>query len=240
MLIKTTLEFFVDSFIQAFQTWLFKLISESSIPHWEYRFTSKKFTYSSIFVIGVFSKTFNIVDLEIARPYDNNFDKKKIIDKAFVLAFKELISKLTISEDSKNLKTNNLKVIESLVDSFTIVDEQIIKKKYIAKFEVNFNKKQIKTAVNFILENKKFSIIRIDGEIGSGKTTIIKALSESLGVTENVSSPTYSLVNEYFINKKSKIFHFDFFRLKDSSEALDIGLEDYLESNHLCILEFAL
>ena len=104
--------------------------------------------------------------------------------------------------------------------------------------EVVFNKKQIKNAVNFILENKKFSIIRIDGEIGSGKTTIIKALSESLGVTENVSSPTYSLVNEYFINKKSKIFHFDFFRLKDSSEALDIGLEDYLESNHLCILEW--
>ena len=57
--------------------------------------------------------------------------------------------------------------------------------------EIIFNKKQIKTAVNFILENKKFSIIRIDGEIGSGKTTIIKALSESLGVTENVSSPTY-------------------------------------------------
>ena len=97
-----------------------------------------------------FSKTFNIVDLEIASPYDNNFDKKKIIDQAFVLAFKELISKLTISEDSKNLKTNNLKVIESLVDSFTIVDEKFIKKKYIAKFEVNFNKKEV---LRF-LENK--------------------------------------------------------------------------------------
>jgi tRNA threonylcarbamoyladenosine biosynthesis protein TsaE len=105
--------------------------------------------------------------------------------------------------------------------------------------EVIFNKQQIKTAVNFILENKKFSIIRIDGEIGSGKTTIIKALSKSLGVTENVSSPTFTLVNEYLINKKSKIFHFDFFRLKDPSEALDIGLEDYLESNHLCILEWS-
>ena len=104
--------------------------------------------------------------------------------------------------------------------------------------EIIFNENQIKTAVNFILENKKYSIIRIDGEIGSGKTTLIKSLCKSLGVIENVSSPTFSLVNEYLINKKDKIFHFDFYRIKNSHEALDIGLEDYLESNHLCILEW--
>ena len=104
--------------------------------------------------------------------------------------------------------------------------------------EIIFNENQIKTAVNFILENKKFSIIRIDGEIGSGKTTLIKSLCKSLGVRENISSPTFSLVNEYLINKKDKIFHFDFYRIKNSHEALDIGFEDYLESNHLCILEW--
>ncbi len=104
--------------------------------------------------------------------------------------------------------------------------------------EIIFNENQIKTAVNFILENKKYSIIRIDGEIGSGKTTLIKSLCKSLGVRENVSSPTFSLVNEYLINKKDKIFHFDFYRIKNSHEALDIGFEDYLESNHLCILEW--
>ena len=104
--------------------------------------------------------------------------------------------------------------------------------------EIIFNKNQIKNAVNFILENKKFLIIRIDGEIGSGKTTLIKSLCESLGVSQNVSSPTFSIVNEYLINQKSKIFHFDFFRIKNPLEALDIGLEDYLESNHLCILEW--
>tara|TARA_B100001113_G_C21081026_1_gene609933 strand:+ start:253 stop:666 length:414 start_codon:yes stop_codon:yes gene_type:complete len=104
--------------------------------------------------------------------------------------------------------------------------------------EIIFNENQIKTAVNFILENKKYSIIRIDGEIGSGKTTLIKSLCKSLGVRENVSSPTFSLVNEYLINKKDKVFHFDFYRIKNSHEALDIGLEDYLESNHLCILEW--
>ena len=104
--------------------------------------------------------------------------------------------------------------------------------------EIIFNKNQIKDAVNFILINKRFSIIRIDGEIGSGKTTLIKSLCESLGVLQNVSSPTFSIVNEYLINNKSKIFHFDFFRIKNPLEALDIGLEDYLESNHLCILEW--
>ncbi len=104
--------------------------------------------------------------------------------------------------------------------------------------EIIFNKNQIKDAVNFILANKRFSIIRIDGEIGSGKTTLIKSLCESLGVLQNVSSPTFSIVNEYLINDKSKIFHFDFFRIKNPLEALDIGLEDYLESNHLCILEW--
>jgi len=104
--------------------------------------------------------------------------------------------------------------------------------------EIIFNKNQIKDAVNFVLKNKKFSIIRIDGEIGSGKTTLIKSLCESLGVLQNVSSPTFSIVNEYLINEKSKIFHFDFFRIKNPIEALDIGLEDYLESNHLCILEW--
>ena len=97
--------------------------------------------------------------------------------------------------------------------------------------EIIFNKNQIKDAVNFVLKNKKFLIIRIDGEIGSGKTTLIKSLCESLGVLQNVSSPTFSIVNEYLINEKSKIFHFDFFRIKNPIEALDIGLEDYLESN---------
>ena len=104
--------------------------------------------------------------------------------------------------------------------------------------EIIYKEDQIKTAVNFILENKKFSIIRIDGEIGSGKTTLIKSLCKSLGVSENVNSPTFSLVNEYFINTKKKIFHFDFYRIENPEEALDIGLEDYLESNHLCILEW--
>ena len=97
------------------------------------------------------SKTFNIVNLEIKKPYDGKFDKKKIIEEAFIEAFKELIAKITISNDSKKLNTNNLKIIESLVDSFTVIDEKFIKKQYIAKFEVNFNKKEI---LNF-LENKK-------------------------------------------------------------------------------------
>ena len=89
------------------------------------------------------SKTFNIVNLEIKKPYDEKFDKKKIIEEAFIEAFKELIAKITISNDSKKINTNSIKIIESLVDSFAVVDEQFIKKQYMAKFEVNFNKKEI-------------------------------------------------------------------------------------------------
>ena len=96
------------------------------------------------------SKTFNIVDLEIIKPYDKYFDKKKIIEEAFILAFEELIAKITLSDDSNKINKNNLKLIQSLVDSFTVVDEKFVKKKYIANFEVNFNKKEI---LDF-LENK--------------------------------------------------------------------------------------
>ena len=102
--------------------------------------------------------------------------------------------------------------------------------------EIIFNENQIKTAVNFILENKKYSIIRIDGEIGSGKTTLIKSLCKSLGVRENVSSPTFSIVNEYHGNEV--IFHFDFYRLESEEEAYDFGIEEYFDSGNLCLLEW--
>jgi len=104
--------------------------------------------------------------------------------------------------------------------------------------EIIFTLKEINNAINFIIKNQKSSILRLDGEIGSGKTTLIKVLCRSLGVIENVSSPTFSLVNEYLINGNKKIYHFDFYRLKAPIEALDIGLEYYLESKNLCILEW--
>lgn len=75
------------------------------------------------------------------------------------------------------------------------------------------------------------------GEMGAGKTTLIKAICFSLGMEDMVSSPTYSIVNEY-IYPGGKIYHFDFFRIKSQSEALDIGFEEYLSSGDFCFIEW--
>lgn len=77
-----------------------------------------------------------------------------------------------------------------------------------------------------------------EGEMGAGKTTLIKAICEELDVEDNVSSPTFSIVNEYWSDKAKSIYHFDFYRLKDESEALDIGIEEYFDSGNLCFLEW--
>jgi tRNA threonylcarbamoyladenosine biosynthesis protein TsaE len=75
------------------------------------------------------------------------------------------------------------------------------------------------------------------GEMGAGKTTFIKALCNKLGVTDTVSSPTFSIVNEY-AGLKSAVFHFDFYRIKNQTEALDLGYEDYLYSGNYCLIEW--
>lgn len=75
------------------------------------------------------------------------------------------------------------------------------------------------------------------GHMGAGKTTLINALCRKLGVTGHTSSPTFSIVNEYE-SPQGPIFHFDFYRLKDESEALDLGYEEYFYSNHYCFVEW--
>jgi tRNA threonylcarbamoyladenosine biosynthesis protein TsaE len=75
------------------------------------------------------------------------------------------------------------------------------------------------------------------GEMGAGKTTLIKSLCESLGVMEPVTSPTFSIVNEY-IGASQKIYHFDFYRLKNQTEALDLGYEEYFYSGAWCFIEW--
>ena len=88
-----------------------------------------------------------------------------------------------------------------------------------------------------ILENCHSKILLFYGEMGVGKTTLIKELSKKLGVVESISSPTFSIVNEYQA-QGGKIYHFDFYRLENEVEALDIGLEDYLYSGHWVFAEW--
>jgi tRNA threonylcarbamoyladenosine biosynthesis protein TsaE len=77
------------------------------------------------------------------------------------------------------------------------------------------------------------------GEMGAGKTTLIKSLAKALQVADSVSSPTFGIVNEYQTQAKDLLYHFDFYRLDDPMEALDIGIEEYFYSGNYCWLEWA-
>lgn len=74
--------------------------------------------------------------------------------------------------------------------------------------------------------------------MGAGKTTFIKAICSYLGVVDMSSSPSFSIVNEYRLNSSERIYHFDFYRIKNISEVFDIGYEDYFFSGHYCFLEW--
>jgi tRNA threonylcarbamoyladenosine biosynthesis protein TsaE len=85
---------------------------------------------------------------------------------------------------------------------------------------------------------KAAKVLLFQGEMGSGKTTLIKVLCKRLGVTETTSSPTFSIVNEYQAVIYDKLFHFDFYRIKNELEAIDIGTEEYFYSGFPCFIEW--
>ncbi len=76
------------------------------------------------------------------------------------------------------------------------------------------------------------------GEMGAGKTTLIKSICKHFGVEDTVSSPSFSIVNEYRKNDGEPIYHFDFYRLKNQEEAMDIGVEEYFDSGNICLIEW--
>ena len=84
------------------------------------------------------------------------------------------------------------------------------------------------------------SFITLSGEMGAGKTTLIKAMVRYLGSEDNVTSPTFSLVNEYKIpeGERDTVYHFDFYRIKSLEEVYDIGYEEYFYSNQYCFIEW--
>lgn len=89
-----------------------------------------------------------------------------------------------------------------------------------------------------VISKAKHKIILFYGEMGSGKTTLIKEIVKQMGVEDTVNSPTFSLVNEYHTQKGEIIYHFDFYRIEHEEEALDIGIEEYFYSNNWCFIEW--
>jgi len=77
------------------------------------------------------------------------------------------------------------------------------------------------------------------GRMGAGKTTLIKEIAKQFGITGQVSSPTFSIVNEYLDSKGDQYYHFDFYRVEDPEEALDIGVDEYFYSGQYCWIEWA-
>ncbi len=98
---------------------------------------------------------------------------------------------------------------------------------------------EIDTAARQLLaDGRERSVWLFEGDMGAGKTTLIKAVCRVLGVVSTVQSPTFSIVNEYTTHEGHSVYHFDCYRLRNEAEALDIGIEEYLDSGNYCFIEW--
>jgi tRNA threonylcarbamoyladenosine biosynthesis protein TsaE len=105
----------------------------------------------------------------------------------------------------------------------------------VGRFAIN----QLHDAASRILRlSRELTVWTFEGDMGAGKTTLIKAICKTLGVTDTVTSPTFALMNEYNAIGKMKVYHFDFYRIKNLQEAESIGTSDYFYSGNYCLVEW--
>ena len=104
--------------------------------------------------------------------------------------------------------------------------------------EILFSIDEINNVARKIISENPKKVIIFHGNMGVGKTTLIKALALELGVATSTSSPTFSLVNEYQTSDNQLVYHFDVYRLKNEIEAMDMGIDEYLYSGHWCFIEW--
>ena len=97
---------------------------------------------------------------------------------------------------------------------------------------------EIDTLATTLIKKLDSKVVLFNGEMGAGKTTLIKAMVKAMGCDDIVSSPTFSIVNEYVIPNDT-IYHFDFYRIEDIEEAYNFGIEDYFASNHWLFIEWS-
>lgn len=106
------------------------------------------------------------------------------------------------------------------------------------EIRINSLKEIHKAAEQFLADLGDKRVVAFYGNLGAGKTTFITALCDVLGVEDIVCSPTFTIVNEYRTSRGEPVYHFDFYRINRLSEAQDIGLDEYLYSGHLCLIEW--
>lgn len=104
--------------------------------------------------------------------------------------------------------------------------------------EIVFSEQDIPAIAERIVAGLHYTVCIFNGEMGTGKTTLIKAICQKLGVQQSMSSPTYAIVNEYRTHTNKTIYHFDLYRIKAIEELLDIGFEEYIDSESLCFIEW--
>jgi tRNA threonylcarbamoyladenosine biosynthesis protein TsaE len=102
----------------------------------------------------------------------------------------------------------------------------------------NFSLQDLSIIASEIILLAKSKTLLFYGQMGVGKTTLIKEICKVLKVQDSISSPTFSLVNEYQTSNQDKVFHFDFYRITDEEEALDMGIEEYFCNNDWCLIEW--
>ena len=102
---------------------------------------------------------------------------------------------------------------------------------------IDYGLNEVEQVTNQLITNVKTKTLLFYGNMGVGKTTLIKTIVKNLGSDDEVSSPTFSIVNEYKLKDK-KIYHFDLYRINDIEEAYDFGIEDYLNSDNWKLIEW--
>ncbi len=102
-----------------------------------------------------------------------------------------------------------------------------------------FSENEIEKLASVLLETYPLhKIFLFEGDLGAGKTSFIKAICKTMGSQESVSSPTFSLVNEYAVDNHKMLYHMDLYRIENPDELEDIGFQDYLDSQHYCFIEW--